>query len=59
MKGDNKRTLAFVVWLYTVRTWAIDFLTTPIFDSFDAAPFVTLATRSCLDDNKNTINEWK
>merc|ERR1711976_643178 len=36
---------SFCVWLMTVRTRAIDFLTKRIFESLEAAPPVTLATR--------------
>lgn len=40
-------TRAFCVWLYTVRTRAIDLRTTLIFASLEAAPPVTFETRNC------------
>ena len=39
--------LCLLCWLRTVSTRAMDLRTTPILASFDAAPPVTLATRSC------------
>jgi dolichol kinase len=47
-------TLALICWLLTVRTRAIDFLTTPILASLAAAPPVTWATRS-YDKKKHRI----
>ena len=53
--SNQSYTLDLVVWLITVKTLAIDFLTVPILASFEAAPFVTFATRSC----RNTIISHK
>merc|ERR1712131_64772 len=43
---ENFLRFSFYVWLMTVRTLAMDLRTTQILDSLEAAPPVTLATRS-------------
>ena len=52
-------TRAFWFWLYTVKTRAIDLRTTLIFASFDAAPPVTLLTRSWASSFLRSSNLFK
>ncbi len=50
------RKLAFCVWLMTVSTWAMDSLTTLIFESLLGAPPVTLATLKRANSAFNSFN---
>ena len=60
LPADNPTlTRAFWFWLYTVKTRAIDLRTTLIFASFDAAPPVTLLTRSWASSFLRSSNLFK